>query len=203
MTTPVDQNTNTTAPSVVAEQMPKRSGDSLLDLILIITLLLIGLLFLEEVRPDLVSRWLQFPTSTDVEALTDAIIQQESNGNYGAVNPDSGALGYAQIMPENLPLWSREALGYEVTAEQFLANPDLQHEIIEHRLMLYWQQALLDARGDKEQAILMVASRWYSGDPYLYQSTRQQFYDGREYPSIAQYSQSVLQQWQKRRRPWL
>lgn len=201
MTTPVDQNTTT--PNAVEHKPLKRSGDALLDLILIITLLLIGLLWLEEVRPDLVSRWLQLPVSTDIEALTDAIIQQESNGNYGAINPDSGALGYAQIMPENLPLWSQEALGYEITPETFLANPDLQHKIIEHRLMLYWQQALVDARGDKEQAILMVASRWYSGDPYLYQSTQRQFYDGQEYPSIAYYSQSVLQQWKQRRRPWL
>ena len=200
MSSPVDQNT--TSPSVIEPQPQKRSGDALLDLILIITLVLIGLLFLEEVRPDLLSRWLQFPASSDIEALTDAIIQQESNGNYSAINPDSGALGYAQIMPENLPLWSKEALGYEITPETFLANPDLQHKIIEHRLMLYWQQALVDARGDKEQAILMVASRWYSGDPYLYQSTQQQFYDGQEYPSIANYSQSVLQQW-KQRRPWL
>jgi hypothetical protein len=200
MTTPVDQNSP--SPSVTEPQTLKRSGEPLLDLILIITLVLIGLLFLEEVRPDLVSRWLKVPLSSDIEALADAIIQQESNGNYSAINPDSGALGYAQIMPENLPQWSQEALGYEITPETFLANPDLQHKIIEHRLMLYWQQALVDARGDKEKAILMVASRWYSGDPFLYQSTQRQFYDGQEYPSIANYSQSVLQQW-KQRRPWL
>lgn len=199
MTTPVDQNT----PSVVENKPLKRSGDSLLDLILLITLVLIGLLLLEEVRPDLVSRWLQFPVSSDIEALTDAIIQQESNGNYSAINPDSGALGYAQIMPENLPLWSQEALGYPITPETFLADPNLQHKIIEHRLMLYWQEALVDTKGNKEQAILMVASRWYSGDPYLYQSAQEQFYDGQEYPSIANYSQSILQQWKQRRRPWL
>lgn len=199
MTTPVDQNT----PSVVENKPLKRSGDSLLDLILLITLVLIGLLWLEEVRPDLVARWLQLPVSSDIEALTDAIIQQESNGNYSAINPDSGALGYAQIMPENLPLWSQEALGYPITPETFLADPNLQHKIIEHRLMLYWQEALVDAKGNKEQAILMVASRWYSGDPYLYQSTQEQFYDGQEYPSIANYSQSILQQWKQRRRPWL
>jgi hypothetical protein len=178
---------------------------------------LIGLLLLEEVRPDLIARWLRYPfstdvealsqaiinqESTDVEALSQAIINQESNANFVAVNPDSGALGYAQIMPENLPLWSREALGYEVTPDQFLANPDLQKQIIEHRITLYWQQALMDSKGDREKAILMVASRWYSGDPYLYHSTQAQFYDAQEYPSIAEYSQSVLRQWERQRHPW-
>ena len=111
-------------------------------------------------------------------------------------------MGYAQIMPENLPLWSREALGYEITPDQFLANPDLQKQIIEHRITLYWQEALMDSRGDREKAILMVASRWYSGDPYLYDSTQAQFYNAQEYPSIAEYSQSVLRQWERQRHPW-
>ncbi len=191
---------NSPAPPTPASA-PKEEGH-FLDLILLITLMLIGLLFLEEVRPDLVGRWFRYPFATDVEALSEAIISQESNRNYQAVNPDSGALGYAQIMPENLPLWSREALGYEVTPEQFLANPELQKKIIDHRLTLYWQDALMASGGDRDQAILMVASRWYSGDPYLYTSTQQQFYNGQVYPSIAAYSQQVLQLWQQQRSPW-
>ncbi len=197
----VDSSGSNSPPPTIVEA-PKRSSDSVMDLILIIALGLIGLLLLEEVRPDLIARWLRYPFSTDVEALSQAIINQESNANFVAVNPDSGALGYAQIMPENLPLWSREALGYEVTPDQFLANPDLQKQIIEHRITLYWQQALMDSKGDREKAILMVASRWYSGDPYLYHSTHAQFYDDQEYPSIAEYSQSVLRQWERQRHPW-
>ena len=197
----VDSSGSNSPPPTIVEA-PKRSNDSVLDLILIIALGLIGLLLLEEVRPDLIARWLRYPFSTDVEALSQAIINQESSANFVAVNPDSGALGYAQIMPENLPLWSREALGYEITPDQFLANPDLQKQIIEHRITLYWQEALMDSRGDREKAILMVASRWYSGDPYLYDSTQAQFYNAQEYPSIAEYSQSVLRQWERQRHPW-
>lgn len=190
-------------PSASASASPS-SGDQGINIILVITLALISLLFLEEARPDLVARWLQWPVvaSSDVQALSRAIISQESDDNYGAINPHSGALGYAQIMPENLPEWSRSALGREVTIEEFLADPDLQHKIIEHRLTLYWQEALVDSRGNKDEAVLMVASRWYSGDPDLYESQRPQYYDGYEYPSIAEYSNRILRKWKRQREPW-
>lgn len=181
---------------------PKPPKDSGLNLILLVAVALVALLFLEEARPDLVARWLQWPVASDVKALSRAIIAQESSDNYEAINPHSGALGYAQIMPENLPQWSREALGREVAVEEFLASPTLQEQIIEHRLTLYWQQALMDSRGDKQEAVLMVASRWYSGDPDLYDSTTPQYYDGYEYPSIAEYSQHILRRWQLQRQPW-
>jgi len=173
-----------------------------LNLILILTIALVGLLYLEEARPDLIAQWFSGPMGTDVQALSRAIISQESNNNYQVVNPHSGALGYAQIMPENLPEWSQAALGREVSPEEFLGDPALQKRIIDHRLNLYWQQALMDSHGDKEEAVLMVASRWYSGDPDLYSSTNPQFYDGYEYPSIADYSAKVLRRWNLQRQPW-
>jgi hypothetical protein len=145
--------------------------------------------------------WSPFPT-TETEALSRAIINQESHANFRAVNPDSGALGYAQILPENLPAWSHEALGYEVTAQEFLADPKLQEKIIQHRINLYWHDALTESAGDKEQAVLRVASRWYSGDANLYTSTRSQSYNGQDYPSIAQYSQLILKKWQRQCQPW-
>jgi hypothetical protein len=195
MTSPVDSSN----PCPCSEKVPKRSEDSLLEIILLITVVAVAFLFIQEVRPEWISRWMSLPASSDIEALSDAIIQQESHGNASSVNPDSGALGYAQIMPENLPEWSRQALGYEITPEVFLSRPDLQHQIIQHRLALYWQNALQASHGNKEQAIKMVASQWYSGDPYLYQSTQTQFYNGQTYPSIAEYSESVLQNWKQRR----
>jgi hypothetical protein len=139
---------------------------------------------------------------TEVEALSKAIISQESRANYKAINPDSGALGYAQIMPENLPDWSYAALGYEVSPEKFLDDPQLQRQIIEHRLELYWQEALMVSGGDREQAVLRVASHWYSGDPSLYTSSHSQLYNGTEYPSIAEYSQEILKKWQWQQQPW-
>lgn len=95
-----------------------------------------------------------------------SIINQESSGNYGAVNPRTGALGFAQIMPQNLIGWGRnsgrrnhgwdfEALGYDISPQQFLSSPELQHKIIDFKL----KQAF-DKYG------VVGASRWwYSNNP--------------------------------------
>jgi hypothetical protein len=135
--------------------------------------------------------------STDIIALRRSIIGQESAGNYSAINPDSGALGYAQVMPENVPSWSYEALGYSLTPEQFLASPDLQLRVIDHKLEEYWQEALAASNGDETIAVRMVASRWYSGTAHLYDSTTPQYYNGSEYPSIADYTLSILNKYQE------
>lgn len=95
-----------------------------------------------------------------------SIIAQESSGNYGAVNPRTGALGFAQIMPQNLTGWGKnagrkkhgwdfEALGYDISPKQFLSSPELQHKIIDFKL----KQAF-DKYG------VVGASRWwYSNNP--------------------------------------
>lgn len=124
--------------------------------------------------------------------LRRAIIGQESGANFRAVNRHSGALGYGQVMPENVADWSREALGYSITPQQFLNSPQLQLQIIDHKLGQYLQHALLASNGNEEVAIRRVASQWYSGRPHLYNSTTPQYYGGHRYPSIAEYTLSVL-----------
>jgi len=127
-----------------------------------------------------------------VQALRTAIIGQESGYNYKAVNPDSGALGFAQIMPFNIGPWSREALGYEITRAQFLNSPDLQLKIIDYKLNQYYQNAIAASGSDVDIAVRRVASAWYSGNPNLYANTRPQYSNGNQYPSIADYTLSVL-----------
>lgn len=137
--------------------------------------------------------------SPEAAALTEAvvltelmqrIILQESAGEVAAVNPDSGALGLGQVMPENLPHWSQEALGHQVSVEEFLASADVQQQIIGFKLAQYWEMATA-ATSDLETACRMVASTWYSGDPDLYQHDTPQLYAGEVYPSIADYTLSV------------
>lgn len=130
----------------------------------------------------------------DLDRLRVAIIGKESGGSYRAVNPDSGALGYGQVMPANLPSWSRAAIGREVSRQEFLDSPDIQVAIINHRLGLYLQEELA-AGHDKDTAIRRVASRWYSGRPHLYANQRRQFYGGREYPSIDSYTRDILRRY--------
>lgn len=135
--------------------------------------------------------------SKQVTALRRAIIGQESAGKYYIINPHSGALGYGQVMPENVAPWSRAALGREVSGVEFLNNPELQILVIDHKLNQYFDRALTVTRGDEATAVKRVAASWYSGNPNLYTSTIPQFYNGHLYPSIADYSQSVLQRYQQ------
>jgi hypothetical protein len=137
-------------------------------------------------------------------ALSRAIIGQESSDDFQSLNSHSGALGLAQIMPANLSAWSQDILGYRLTPDEFLNNPKLQMKIIEHKLSEYWQEALVDSNGDEEVAVLRVASYWYSGNPNLYTSTVPQSYQGKNgklhrYPSVSEYSNSVLKKYRQYR----
>ena len=99
-----------------------------------------------------------------VQKIASAIGQFESGGNYKAIGPEvtSGmykgdtALGKYQIMGLNIPSWSKEALGYSITKEQFLNSPELQDKIAEYKM-----SQSLDKYGNVED----VASVWFSGQP--------------------------------------
>ncbi|MBW8732536.1 MAG: transglycosylase SLT domain-containing protein, partial [Terrabacter sp.] len=108
------------------------------------------------------------------------ISAQESGGNYSAVNKGSGALGKYQVMPANVPGWSRQVLGYSITASQFLHSPSLQEKIVSGILHGYFNK--YGARG--------AAAAWYAGpgNHDLDMSTKSQ-YGG---PSIKSYVDSVL-----------
>ncbi len=137
------------------------------------------------------------PSSSVSDALREAIIGQESGYNYRSVNPDSGALGFAQVMPANIPSWSRAALGYEISASQFLNSPDLQIRIINHKLNQYYQSAISASGGNMDTAVRRVASAWYSGNPDYYTLTNPQYSNGRQYPSIASYTLQVLERFRQ------
>jgi LysM repeat protein len=137
----------------------------------------------------------QLPDQEVVTALRKALIGQESGGNYKAVNQDSGALGIGQILPSNVASWSRAALGREVSQQEFLNSPDLQLKIIDYKLNQYYQQAKAASNENTDIAVRRVASAWYSGQPDWYTSTKLQ--GGGQYPSIANYTLSVLDRFHK------
>lgn len=107
---------------------------------------------------------------------------QESGNNYSVVN-SIGAVGKYQVMKANIPEWSRAALGYSITWQQFRDSPALQEKIVRHRMEGYY----------KKYGFRGAASAWYSGDPTLYNSTRSQSGG----PSIKQYVDSVYGRAQK------
>lgn len=73
-----------------------------------------------------------------------ASIESAGSGDYAAVGPThpkmGRALGRYQVMEANIGPWSREALGHEVTPDEFMANPQLQDAIFDHQFGKYVQQ---------------------------------------------------------------
>lgn len=117
----------------------------------------------------------------DLAKLMRAIRSQESSGNYGAVNSMSGAAGGYQIMPANLPQWSREALGHSVNMQQFMKSPQIQDAIAKYKLNQYLQK--YGAAG--------AAAAWYGG-PGAVKNMNSRTTQRGGYPSLAAYWNSVL-----------
>lgn len=91
----------------------------------------------------------------DFQAFVWALTQQESGGNYSATNP-SGALGAYQIMNFNVSSWAVEATGNPVSASEFLANPRLQDQIAQYKLLQDWNSH----PGTAQVKVLATAHDW-------------------------------------------
>jgi len=121
----------------------------------------------------------------DLAKLMNAIRNQESNNNYGAINRDSGASGAYQVMPANLQGsgrgWDYEALGRDISMAQFMSSPQIQDQIAKYKLNQYLQK--YGAAG--------AAVAWYGGPgavSNMYSKTTQ----AGGYPSLYAYWTSVL-----------
>ena len=128
---------------------------------------------------------------TPVVKLRKAIISQESQGNHEAINTDSFAVGYGQVMPENIAPWTKECLGKVVPEADFKASPKVQLQVIDCKLTEYFNAAVKEAK-TPDEAIRRVASQWYSGQRDWYDDPTPQQYNGNPYPSIREYTNSVL-----------
>jgi hypothetical protein len=111
------------------------------------------------------------------EQFLSSIATQESGGNYRVVN-SYGAVGKYQVLKSNIPSWSRAALGYSISWQKFRDTPALQERIVRHRMKKYWDK----------YGIRGAAAAWYSGDPSLHMSTR----DQPGGPSIKKYVDDVI-----------
>lgn len=100
------------------------------------------------------------PASGAMGAFRNAISSIESGGNYGITGPvtKSGdrAYGKYQVMGANIPSWTREALGQSLTPQQFLASPEAQDRVFDHK----FGQAV-QKYGNPQDA----ASVWFTGRP--------------------------------------
>jgi len=110
--------------------------------------------------------------------FVDAIAKQESGGNYSAVNKSSGALGKYQIMPANIPSWSKAALGHSISTSKFLNSPELQEAVAGYKLKQYFRR--YGAEG--------AAQAWYGGEGSVGKTSRS---GGKGYPTVGGYSSAI------------
>lgn len=114
------------------------------------------------------------------------IARRESGGSYSAVNRDSGAMGKYQIMPGNLggrkSGWDYEALGYDVSRQQFMRDPKIQEAIAQYQLRKYY-----NAYGPWGAAVA-----WYAGPGALKYGTAALHRKQGRYSSIATYADSIM-----------
>lgn len=101
------------------------------------------------------------PTTAPSGSIGDysrAISGIESGGNYSAVGPatKSGdkAYGKYQVMGANIPSWTKDALGYSMTPDQFLNSPAAQDAVFKYKFGQY---------ADKYGAT-GAAKAWFGGE---------------------------------------
>jgi len=116
-----------------------------------------------------------------------AIAQRESGGNYRAVNRDSGALGKYQIMPGNIPSWSKGALGYTISSQQFLRTPALQEQIARWQLNNYYRKWGPGGAAVAWYAGPGTAASWYKNSNRGYYNSPQG-----KYSSINAYALGIM-----------
>lgn len=121
-----------------------------------------------------------------LDRLMAAIRRQESSNNYRAVNSSSRAAGGYQVMPSNFTQtgsgWDMEALGRDISLNQFMNSPQVQDQIARFKLGQYLQ---------RYGSAAAAAAAWYGGPgavSHMYDRTPQPG----GYPSLYAYMQSVL-----------
>jgi CHAP domain len=147
------------------------------------------------------------PINTDFRKIVaDSVAEQESksSGGYQAVNTATQALGKYQILESNLNPnipnnWAKEALGRNVTRQEFLDSPEIQDKIYQYKYMSYYDEAKNKGLNDND-AIRFASASWYSSKnnnrikdgQYVDLDTDFNKQAGNA-PSIKEYSLSILQ----------
>jgi hypothetical protein len=127
---------------------------------------------------------------SEFQRFKNSIGTKESSNNYNARNRDSGAMGRYQIMPANLggarSGWDYEALGYDVSASQFMKSPEIQEKVATYKLQQYYNK--YGAAG--------AAIAWYAGpgtaNKFVNSGQVSKRIQNGGYPSVYAYMQAIL-----------
>ena len=117
--------------------------------------------------------------SLALDNFMQAIGQQESDGNYDLTNPDSGAAGKFQIMPDNWSSWAQDA-GLSPDAPM---TPENQNLVARNKMQEYFNKF-----GNWRD----VAIAWYDGEGAVDWSEEAKNRPQGEYPSVNEYADSVM-----------
>ncbi|MEB3358597.1 MAG: hypothetical protein VKK04_17860 [Synechococcales bacterium] len=94
---------------------------------------------------------------------------------------DDGLYSDWQIMPGNIPRWSRSCVGRELSPTEFEASPDVARSVVTCVMRDILQDEYTASGNNEILAVRRAAAWWMRGDPAQYDS-----------PEIADYIQRVV-----------
>lgn len=119
--------------------------------------------------------------------------QENASGKLGLQNSRTGATGLFQVLPSNIPEWTRNTEGVgEMTVEQFKKDARAQVLVFNKYMGEYLRKALIKSEGDWKTAVRMAAAAWYGGEDDMMNFAKNFGGKGKE-PTFNQYTSKVLQ----------
>lgn len=134
--------------------------------------------------------------STVLDAMRTGTMNQESGGNTKARNGRTGATGLFQVMPANIPEWTRNTFGKAMSVEQFKDSPTAQVAVFNKYMGAYLEKAKSRSGGDTEKTIRMAAAAWYGGEGAMGKYDNAKRFRADE-PSFREYTSSVYNKTKK------
>lgn len=126
-----------------------------------------------------------------LEAMRKGTMAQESGGRQSIRNTRTNATGLFQVMPANIPSFTKEALGFSMSQSEFSASKSAQIAVFQHVMGGYLKRAMKDADGNWEVAVRRAAASWYGGEDNAKDYAANWGGKGKE-PTFNQYTSSVL-----------
>lgn len=130
-------------------------------------------------------------SGNDFEAFKYAVGQQESSGDYKALSPQNfdgdRAYGKYQVKGSNIPAWTKQYLGEQMTAQDFLSNQEAQEKLFQIKANELYKQY-----GNWND----VASVWFSGRPS--QDNTSKDVTGTSVPQYMQSIQALMKQYNEK-----
>jgi HAMP domain-containing protein len=123
--------------------------------------------------------------------MRDSIMTQESGGSQKVQNPRTSATGLFQVIPANIPKWTRKYYGKALSPQEFANDRTAQETVFKGEMGKYINKALKLANGDEDKAIRMASAAWYGGEGNIHNYDANWGGKGSE-PTFREYTTSVL-----------